>query len=257
MNKIETVKSSERNQEMNRSRFGLLGLCAVLFGIMAFGASAAQAEAGSHFWILNSSGTKIDAGSLHATIGLKKDTAVNILHSKILGVAVLFLCTELEAQNATLEGEGKISSGGKVLFTGCTTDLNGTANAACTPKDATTGVEGTILTQPLHSLVILGTGGETLLNILPDKEETFANIEMGSKCPIGTKVPVIGKLALKDCEGKATTHLEKHLVEPAPAPFTELWTISKTVEHQATLLGSAWGFLTGEHATLLFGAEAA
>jgi hypothetical protein len=248
---------------MTRTRFGLIGLCAVLFGVMAFGASAAQAETGSHFWILNAEGKKVDTGSLHATIQLKKESTTYILHSKILSVAVLFLCTELKAVNATLEGEGKISAGGKVLFSGCTTDLNGTANAACTPSDATDG-EGKIVTQSLHSLVILGTGGETILNILPDTGETFANIEMGSKCPIGTKVPVIGKLALKDCEknaegkSRATEHLKEHLVEPTTDSFTELWTISKTVEHQATLLGSAWGFLEGGgHEGLKFGAEAA
>jgi hypothetical protein len=248
---------------MIRTRFGLLGLCAVLFGIMAFGASAAQAEKESHFWILNSAGTvKTDAGSLNAPIGLEKE-GTYVLHSKILGVAVLFLCKELKTVSATLEGEGKISAGGKVLFSECETDLNGTPNAACTPSDATDGA-GTIVTQGLHSLIILGTGGEPLLNILPDTGETFANIEMGSKCPIGTKVPVIGKLALKDCEknekgeSRAKEHLVKHLVEPAPAPFTELWTISKTVEHQATLLGSAWGLLGGvNHTGLKFGAEAA
>jgi hypothetical protein len=57
----------------------------------------------------------------------------------------------------------------------------------------------------------------------------------------------------KDCEGKIKEHLVEHLLEPAPAPFMELWTISKTVEHQATLLGSAWGFLAGAHEGLKFG----
>jgi hypothetical protein len=136
---------------MIRSRFGLLGLCAALFGVMAFGASAAQAEVASHFWILNGGsgggGEKIDSGSLKASIGLEKE-GTYILHSKILGVAVLFLCTELKAVNAVLEGEGKIGSGGKVLFNGCTTDLNGTANAACVPKDSTEGVEGSF--SPSH-----------------------------------------------------------------------------------------------------------
>jgi len=240
---------------MIRSRFGLLGLCAVLLGIMAFGASAAQAEVGSHFWIENTEGKEVDTGTLHATIKLKKDTTY-VLHSKILGIAVLFLCSELEAQNATLEGEGSISKGGKVLFTGCTTDLNGSVSALCEPKDTTLGVAGTILTQSLHSLVILGEASETILNILPDEGEIFANIEMGSKCPIGTKVPVIGKIALNDCEGKAKIFAIEHLVEATKDKFTQLWTISKTVEHEATLLGSAWAFLGGAHAGRPFRAVA-
>jgi hypothetical protein len=246
---------------MIRSRFGLLGLCAVLFGVMAYGASAAQAEKESHFWILDNFGQKIDSGTLRAEIAVEKDSKVTILHSEILKIKVLFLCTELKAVNAVLEGEGKITSGFgsgfKVLYSGCTTDLNGTANANCTPNDATDG-SGIIVTNNLHALVILGLLGETVLSILPDVGETLATIEMGKSCPIGTKVPIIGRLALKDCEGRAEEHLVKHLLEPAWAPFTELWTISKTAEHASTLLGSAWGLLkTLGHTGLTFGAEAA
>jgi hypothetical protein len=53
------------------------------------------------------------------------------------------------------------------------------------------------------------------------------------------------------------SHVFKHLLEPAPAPFPELGTISKTIEHQATLLGGAWAFLTGERENLKFEDEAA
>src|SRR5947208_13188707 len=93
--KDQTATNSERNQEMIRSKLGLLGLCAVVFGAMAFSTASAQAEANSHFWILNSSGTKIDAGTLNASINLKKDSSVYVLHSEILKIKVLFLCTEL------------------------------------------------------------------------------------------------------------------------------------------------------------------
>jgi hypothetical protein len=248
---------------MIRSRFGLLGLCAVLFGVMAFGATAAQAEVGAQ-WLFaeKGAGTKL-VPFLEASIGLEKDSAVYILHTKILGVAVLFLCTELKAVNAVLKANGSIGEGGKVLFSGCTTDLNNVPNAACTPNDITDGL-GFIVTQNLHSLLVLHelAGGvkDDLLKLLPDKvggveSNVFAYIEMGEKCPIGKKVPVIGKLTLKDCEGLALTHLVKHLVEPGP--LTELWTISETPEHVATLLGSAWGFLTGAHEGLKFSGDPA
>jgi hypothetical protein len=250
---------------MIRSRFGPLGLCAVLFGVMAFGASAAEAEVGAQ-WLFaeKGAGTKL-VPFLEATIGLEKDSPTYVLHSKILGVAVLFLCTELKAVNAVLKANGSIGEGGKILFSGCTTDLNGVENAACTPNDVTDGL-GFIVTQNLHALLVLGelAGGvkDDLLKILPDKvggveSEVFDNIEFGSKCPIGTKIPVIGKLVFKDCANEALTHLVKHLLEPAAAPFTELWTISKTVEHQATLLGSAWAFLTGEDLGLKFSGDPA
>jgi hypothetical protein len=88
------------------------------------------------------------------------------------------------------------------------------------------------------------------VKILPDSGTELATIKTGpavkNECPIGTSVPVIGSLALKDCENLALTHLKEHLVE-AFTPLTELWTISKTTEHKATLLGSAWAFLGEEH----------
>jgi hypothetical protein len=250
---------------MIRSRFGLLGLCAVLFGVMAFGATAALAEVGAQ-WLFaeKGAGTKL-VPFLEASIQLVKDSPTTVLHSKILGVAVLFLCTELKLVNAVLKANGSIGEGFKILFSGCTTDLNGVANAACTPSDATEGA-GFIVTQNLHALLVLGelAGGvkDDLLKILPDKvegkeSEVFDNMEFGSKCPIGTKIPVIGKLMFKDCANEALTHLVKHLLEPAPAPFTELWTISKTVEHQATLLGSFWMFLAGAHEGLKFSGDPA
>ncbi len=67
---------------------------------------------------------------------------------------------------------------------------------------------------------------------------------------------MIGSLTLKDCENLALTHLVEHLVEQF-TPLTELWTISKTTEHKATLLGSAWAFLTGEHEGLKWSGDPA
>ena len=103
----------------------------------------------------------------------------------------------------------------------------------------------------MHELA--GGVKDDLLSILPDEGETFATIEMGPECAIGQKVNVIGKATLKDCEGLALTHLVKHLVEVGP--LTELWVISKTPEHVATILGSVWAFLTGEHVGLKFSGD--
>jgi len=246
------VTQRERN-EMTRSRLGLLGLCAMVLGLMAFGTAGAQAE--GTWLILNSLGQVKTGTELPATIELEKDSSVYVLHSKIVGIAVLFLCTNLKAINAKIFGSGAIGKGAgeekesKVLFSGCTTDLNGTTAPECTPKDKTAGT-GEIVTNNGHALVILHTLGDgtkdDVTKILPDEGETFAVIEMEAACPLGTKVPVIGELSLKDCENLALTHLVKHLVEPFEA-LTKLWTISKTAEHVATLLGSAWAKLGGVH----------
>ena len=107
---------------MTRTRLGLLGLCAVVFGLMALGATAAQAEVGAKWLLAKSDGTLIPF--LNATVGLEAETP-GILHSKIAGIAVLFECQKLSTENATLTANGSIAEGGKIRFTECITKLNG------------------------------------------------------------------------------------------------------------------------------------
>jgi len=252
---------------MTRTKLGLLGLCAMVFGLMAFTATAAQAEVGAKWLLAKADGTLIPF--LPATVQLEAETE-GVLHSEILKIKTLFLCKKLEAINAKLQEEGIIGKEvitnakglkegrkSQVKFTECTTDLNGAAAPECTPEAE--GVKGVIVTKLGHALIKLHELAgvkDDVLKILPDEGETFATIVLPAACPIGTSVPVIGSLALKDCENLALTHLVKHLVE-AFTPLTELWTISKTEEHKATLLGSAWGFLIGEHLGLKFSGDPA
>lgn len=242
---------------MTRSRLGLFGLCAMVLGLMAFGATGAQAEVGAKWLVLTSAGVLKTGAELHAGVNLRTDTE-GVLHSEILKIKTLFLCKKIEAINAKLQEEGIIGNsvvtngsglkegrGSKVKFSECTTDLNGAAAPECTPEDKSAeGGPGIIITKLGHALLKLHEGND-ITKILPDEGETFATISLPAACPIGTSVPVIGSLALKDCENMALTHLVEHLVEQY-APLTQLWTISKTEEHKATLLGSAWAFLTGE-----------
>ena len=254
---------------MTRSRLGLLGLCAIVLGLMAFGTAGAQAEVGAKWLILNKAGEVKQGSTLHASVQLKTDVN-GVLHSEILKIKVLFLCTTIEAENAKLQEEGIIGNevitkeglkegkGSKVKFSGCTTDLNGVTESKCIPTDPVGGA-GTIITKLGHALLKLHEGND-IVKILPDTGKEFAAIKTGpatgNECPIGTNVPVIGSLALKDCENLALTHLKEHLVEQF-APLTKLWTISETEEHVATLLGSAWARLTGEHEGLLWSGDPA
>jgi hypothetical protein len=233
----------------------------MVLGLMAFGTAGAQAEKTANWLVLTSGGVVKTGAELHASLGLEKESATLVLHSEILKIKVLFLCTAVKAVNAKLLAEGSIGEsagnvkGSKVLFSGCTTDFNGTPEPKCVPTDKNDGA-GFIVTQPGHALLVLGAAGEKLTNIVPDAVEAepiFAKIELPSGCAIGTSVPVIGKLNLKDCENKGSEHLVKHLVEEGPG--SALFTISLTAEHAATLLGSAWAFLEGEHAGLKFGAD--
>src|SRR3954469_22852589 len=113
---------------MIRSRFGLLGLCAMVLGLMAFSATAAQALPE---WLLaeKAPGTNL-IKFLAASLGLEKETTP-ILHTKIAGSTVLYECSTIQAVNAKLlangavgEAEGAVK-GSKVKFGGCITKLNG------------------------------------------------------------------------------------------------------------------------------------
>jgi hypothetical protein len=257
---------------MTRTRLGLLGLCAMVFGLMAFSASA-QASAGAKWLILESAGVlwseaKVNEGK--ASVLLEAETT-GVLHTKIAGVAVLFECKKLAAEKAFLLANGSIGEsagnvkGSKVKFSECITKLNGVTSAACEPNAGGTQ-KGVIVTNAGHALLVLHelAGGvkDDLVSILPDNvikegkevaSKTFATIEMSELCSIGEKVPVLGKATLKDCENLALTHLVKHLTEIGP--LTELWTISETAEHVATILGSGWASLSGAGAGKLFSGD--
>jgi hypothetical protein len=247
---------------MIRSRLGLLGLCAMALGLMAFNATAAEAETGAKWLYAEKTPNSGLVAFLEADIGLEPDVPW-VVHTKIAGIAVLFLCPTSSAENAKLKTNGSIGEGAKIKFSGCTTDLNGTTSKPCEPKNE--GKEaGVIKTKSLHALLILhqlaGGAVDDLAWILPDNvsgvpSETVATVEMGPECAIGTKVNVIGKLTVKDCENLFLTHLVKHLWEVGP--LTELWAGSKTAEHVVTILGSDWVFLAGAHTGLKFSGDPA
>jgi hypothetical protein len=246
---------------MTRTKLGLLGLCAVVFGLMAF-STAAQAEG---VWLILDPGNPTPLTNLPAIVELEKDKSLQgiehyVLHAEILKIKVLFLCTNIKLDNAVIYGAGAIGQavneekGTRVLFTGCKTELNGSSAPECTPKDPTLG-EGSISTKALHALAALheltsDKVKDDIIKVLPDEGKTLATIVLPAGCPIGTSVPVLSPLfALQDCEKMALVHLVKHLLEEFP-PLTALFVISETAEHAATLLGSFWAKLGGAHAGL-------
>jgi hypothetical protein len=248
---------------MTRTKLGLLGFCAMLFGLMAFSASGAQAA--GQWLFAEAEGTNL-INFLEAEVELEKEVGNDgeshyVLHSEILKIKYLVLCSTIKA-DAKLISEGRIGTNGEpkgavVLFSGCKVFLNGTEAPECNT------VGGNITTLPGHAVLQKHTlGGGTVddvLIVLPDAEAAepvFANIESTSSCPVGQKIPVIGKLALQDCKGLGLVHSVKHLVEVFE-PLTTLATISLTVEHKATILGSAWAFLKGAHIGIKFSGDPA
>lgn len=246
---------------MIRSRFGLLALCAVVFGVMAFGATAAQAEKGANWLILMSNGEVLTGAQLNALVVGETDKT-GILLTTILKIKTEISCPKFTVEKAKLIAEGSISEG-SVVFEGCTTKLNGVANANCVPHTTGRGA-GVVATEPatglikLHPLTVEGkeVKDETVLILPVNAEMRFATLLMSEACPIGEKVPIFGEFSIKDCEGKFLEHLVKHLIEEF-APLTELWAISNTAEHKATIDGSAWAFLAGEHSGLKFAGDPA
>jgi hypothetical protein len=239
---------------MIRSKLGLLGLCAVVVGIMAVSASAAQAEAGANWLILTSGGAVKTGAELHAAVIGSLENNTGSLLSRVLGINVQILCTAATLVGVSLEGTGSLTNGGKVKFSGCSVDLNGAAAPECAVHSAGQPV-GTVETLAGKGLLVLiGGVGRTLIE--PKEGETFANLNMGEECPIGENIPVRGKLVIKDCENKLSTHLVTHLIEEDTVN-SDLWVLNKTEEHKATIDGSALASLTGAHAGLAWAGDPA
>jgi hypothetical protein len=240
---------------MIRSRLGLkvLGMCALVLGMMAVWAGAAQAEETGGKWTYETGGVlKTFEGAL-AEPGVNGKIEVGtkaVLHSKVAGALVLYECTEVKVINGKLKPEGIVL--GKLLFHGCITLINGAPAKNCTPKAE--GSEGLIVTNLIKAQMLLhklasGVKDEILLaepeDALGNLITTFAVIESTEACAIGIKVPVGGRFALWD-PVDPLTHLVTHLITEF-APLTHLYLISDNAEHVANILGSAEAFLTGAH----------
>jgi hypothetical protein len=220
----------------------LLGLCAALFGVMAFAASGAQAAK----WLILDKTEKIlkTAEELSPAVGGKIDVTP-VLHTEVLKIKFLVSCTSFTTVGVKLEGSGKVTEGGKVKFSGCKGETNGSPNANCTPKSKGEA-EGVVLTNEGKGQLVLhevSAGVKVgLTKLEPKTGTTFATLEMKEACPVGEKLPVNGVLYLKD--SAVETLSKEHLIEEGP--LTHLYaTNTDNAEHAATITGSGWVFLEG------------
>jgi hypothetical protein len=252
---VMTVTQHERKYaSMNRTRLGLLGLCAVVFGIMAFGASGAQAEAGGKWLILPvKNGTAVEAGSLAANnlavLGASLENNHSILLTKVLGSLLHLLCTAAQLIGVHLMAGGTLSNG-KVRFTGCKTIINGTPAPECELHSAGKPV-GTIETEEGKGLLALVAGGGVRTKITP-VGTNFVTLQMGEACPIGETLPIKGTLYVKDCvAGAETKHLVTHLIEEDGVNSTVT-----VLGNSAKIDASVNLNLTGSHLGMEWGADA-
>lgn len=213
--------------------------------------------------ILNSSGTI--AVELKALILGEKDTPDLTLLTKFEGEKLALTCTNFELAGVNLEAGGRLTEGGKVVFTGCEFYGKGSLEKPLNCKVHTTGkATGTIETNALKGELVLhelaGGGTELLTKIEPKEGNTFATVLVteSETCWFEEKAVIRGKLFIKDCssiveekcENKMTSHLVKHLI--VEGPLTSLWVGADSKEHLETSVdGGAWVKLgnsgIGEH----------
>ena len=220
---------------MKRAGLKLFSLCVLALGLVAFSATAAQAEG---TWMVG--GTDLTSGSKEVTGKLVGATGA--LLGTLGANAVNFKCTAASLVNAKLEKEGAISEASKnakVKFSGCTTAINGTVAKACEPVNG--AEKGVIVSESGYALFKEHSTGEGVTEIIPANEKNvFGVIHMGEACSIGEEVKVFGKLTVKDSGGEVGLETEKaiHTIEEF-ASLTELKIANGKSESKATLDGKA------------------
>jgi hypothetical protein len=227
----------------------LMGLFALALGLMAFSATAAQAEPGAH-WNVNGSEYKSPLSvELQATL----ENNHSVLLTKVGLSKVEILCEKIEFRDALLQELGRVL--GRIHFDKCKTKLNGSVAAACVPHSPGASNE-LILTNFLLGLIKLHTpavGSKVdLLELTPENEKgepitVFVTLVLGkaapekNECAIGEKFDITGKAFLKDCLEEGLVEKTTHLAVEGPLSALLFGA------NPATIDGSANVFLTGAH----------
>jgi hypothetical protein len=238
-----------------RTKLGLLGLCAVVVGMMSMSAGAAQGATFS--WLLLN--TKMEeVAFLKAALTGEKDSEHITLDGEVAGFKIAVTCTKFTLNGVNLEAGGKLTEGGKVVFEGCKVFKEAPLKEeyACTVKTGTSPAGTVESGEGKGELVLVGTKLLTKIEPKAGPTGSFAALKFeGASCPLPELNQVHGTLYVKDCKGEATVHLEKHLIE-ADAEATALYVggHSALQLEMTKVLGSVWILLTGVHKEFLFGA---
>lgn len=201
--------------------------------------------------ILNAEGERQSAFSLPAELAGKIRGESASLDTHLVKLHVKVTCTGSTVVGTKLEKEGKLTSGGKVEFTGCKTFnvATGTELPECGVK-AGGGAVGKVITTGLKGQ--LQANG--LIKIEPTTGTTFATLEFEAGCVLPSPTTVNGSLFLEDGESKGATYLVEHLLQPGPG--TSLFVGADTTEHlETSLIGSGFAYLSGAHSGLKWSAS--
>ena len=179
----------------------------MVLGLMAIGASSAQAEEGND-WQVN--GTVVAGSAKHPVEAEKIENETATLTTIINKTKVEFLCKSVKLNGVDLIEKGKLSEG-TVTFHSCVTYLNESLSPPCEPVAGGTE-KGLIVSEKGKGLLTLHEG--QLLTKITPVGINFGKIELGEECSIGEEVPVAGTLTLKDTE--VGVEKASHLIEPGP-----------------------------------------
>jgi hypothetical protein len=241
-----------RGIKMNRTKLGLLGLCALVVGVTAMSANPAQGATLS--WLILEV-KKTTATELNADIRSEIDSQHVTLHEQINGIAGAVTCNSLSLKETQLEAGGKLNEIGKIVFTGCGVYKKSPLSEPfpCTVKSPGASV-GRIETGELKGELVLHTltgGGEQVLAKIQARTGLEGNIVTlrleGGGCALPESIVVHGTLYLKDFQNQATVHKLEHLVEAAPLTSLYLGGHSANQLAITKVLGSAWTALGGPH----------
>ncbi len=214
----------------------LFGFCLLALGLL--GAGSAQATTWRVGGADLTSGTKL----IKAQIVAPSAT----LDTKIGGNEVKFTCKKGTLKEVELEKEGKLKEGGSVRLEECTTAVNGTTQSVCEPING--AEKGVIVSNKGKGRLTSHSTGEgvtiiesTVKEKIEGKEvSVFGHVKMSEECSIGEDVPIIGsKLGIVDSGGMTGLLTEAAVHKIKEGPLTEIWAISETAEHKATVLGEA------------------
>jgi hypothetical protein len=234
---------------MTLTKSGLLGLCAMVIGILSISVNATQASTLS--WLILPSGGGA-ATELKAELLGERDDGDLTLLGEIGGFEITITCPTFELKGLDLEVGGKLTSGGKITFRSCDLYDKGTLEEPdedCAVKSPG-AVAGLIETKELKGELVL-VGGALLAKVEPKTGSTgtFATIRIeGPECGYIEVNQVHGVFYAKDCGGFATTHKVKHLIESAAAS-TALYIGGHSAGQLANtkIDGSAWVKLGDVH----------
>lgn len=237
----------------------VVSLCALVLGLTALASGTAQAEPLAAWNIGKANGELVqvnETNKLFAQLEIKEieSGTATLLFTTKGGTKVGILCAAVKFdEGGKLIAEGGISLS-RMLLTGCVTLLNGSVSTPCKPKTNGKAL-GELLTEKFKGLAVLdkvGTETEDYVKFTPDEGRTFAKIELGEECSIGTLVKVETKAEgesfwLKESGGNVSFGEEKveHLFDESLHGIIALG-------QPAVIDGSILVKLAGEHLGLTF-----